>query len=73
MVRTTDNSQMELLNWGQGEVVPCSATEVTLDPVTSATRIFLSLAALRSMWSDPIPDQHMMEPRNGAAPYRHQR
>jgi len=26
-----------------------------LEPVTSATRSFLSLAALRSMWSEPIP------------------
>lgn len=32
----------------------CSATETTLDPVTSATRIFLSLAALRSVEGDTM-------------------
>lgn len=30
-------------------------TETTLDPETSATVIFLSLAAARSMWSEPTP------------------
>jgi hypothetical protein len=42
------------LDWGRSGDGPCSATETTLEPVTSATRIFFSLAALRSMWSEPV-------------------
>lgn len=35
----------------------CSATETTLEPVTSATVTppLVLFAALRSTWSDPIP------------------
>lgn len=39
------------------QVILRSATETTLDPVTSATVIppFVLFATLRSTWSDPIP------------------
>lgn len=35
----------------------CSATDTTLDPVTSATVTppFVLFAALRSTWSEPMP------------------
>ena len=33
----------------------CSATETTLEPVTSSTWMPFSAAALRSTWSDPTP------------------
>jgi hypothetical protein len=38
-------------------MMTCSATETTLEPVTSATVTppFVLLAAFKSMWSDPIP------------------
>ena len=36
-------------------IITCSATEVTFDPDTSRTWIFLSTAASRLMWSEPTP------------------
>ena len=36
-------------------IIACSATDCTLEPVTSSTAIFRLLAASKSTWSDPTP------------------
>jgi hypothetical protein len=74
MVRTTDhNSQMELLNWGARRDGTMLGDR---GDVGASNFSYENLPLVGSVKIDVVgsyPNQHMMEPRNGTAPYRHQR